>query len=374
MEYYKFDWIDNKNELLRYLCTLQDSTHKLVCNGKMHNDNKKLDLRPSFGKTVVEYKSHKIKIKYTQYPDVQALSHITTKHEELSIYIMAANLNQAKKILLDLVNDVEIYSVNRDSESITVKMYTPTFGWSNYNNLKKRGLDTIYINEVKKGKLIEDIKKFYSSEQRYQEFGIPYKRVYLFAGPPGTGKTSFIFSIASLLNKNLAIVCFNQKLDDSSFMNCVRTIGDDSILLLEDVDSLFVNRDVSNNNISSITFSGVLNILDGICRKDNLVIFMTTNHIDKLDDALKRAGRVDYIMKFTHLKKGQIKQMFCKFLPHQTDKFDTFYDHIEGKEIYPALLQQFLFNNIDCDNIINKIPELVELIKSYEKLRHNFYT
>lgn len=178
-----------------------------------------------------------------------------------------------------------------------------------------------------------------------------------------------------MLNKNLSIICFDQKLNDANFISAIHNIDDNSILLLEDIDALFVNREKSENNISSITFSGILNVLDGIGRKDNLLIFMTTNHIEKLDEALKRPGRVDYILKFKHMNKKQIKQMFEKFLPKQSENFNDFYEQIKEKEISPALLQKFLFEHLDEENILNKIPELLELIKSYEKLKlHNFYS
>ena len=42
-----------------------------------------------------------------------------------------------------------------------------------------------------------------------------------------------------------------------------------------------------------VTFSGLLNALDGVASSEERIIFMTTNHLEHLDNALIRPGRVD---------------------------------------------------------------------------------
>ena len=37
-----------------------------------------------------------------------------------------------------------------------------------------------------------------------------------------------------------------------------------------------------------VSFSGLLNSLDGITKSDNLLVFMTTNYLNLLDEALIR--------------------------------------------------------------------------------------
>lgn len=46
-----------------------------------------------------------------------------------------------------------------------------------------------------------------------------------------------------------------------------------------------------------VTFSGLLNALDGAAAQEGRLLFMTTNHIEKLDSALIRPGRCDYRLK-----------------------------------------------------------------------------
>ena len=42
-----------------------------------------------------------------------------------------------------------------------------------------------------------------------------------------------------------------------------------------------------------LSFSGFLNALDGVATQEGTVLFMTTNHLERLDPALIRAGRID---------------------------------------------------------------------------------
>ena len=55
-----------------------------------------------------------------------------------------------------------------------------------------------------------------------------------------------------------------------------------------------------------MTLSGLLNVLDGICPLDNLIVVITTNALEKLDDALYRKGRVDVLMEIKRFTSDEI--------------------------------------------------------------------
>lgn len=59
-----------------------------------------------------------------------------------------------------------------------------------------------------------------------------------------------------------------------------------------------------------ISLSALLNILDGVASQEGRVLIMTTNHIDKLDDALIRPGRVDMMVKFDLANSLMIQTIF----------------------------------------------------------------
>ena len=64
---------------------------------------------------------------------------------------------------------------------------------------------------------------------------------------------------------------------------------------------------------SSVTFSGFLNALDGVASGEERIIFMTTNHVEKLDPALIRPGRVDLMEHIDDASPEQARRLFERF-------------------------------------------------------------
>lgn len=62
-----------------------------------------------------------------------------------------------------------------------------------------------------------------------------------------------------------------------------------------------------------MTFSGLLNTLDGIASSDSRIVFMTTNHLDRLDPALVRPGRVDLVTYIGDASPHQARTLFKRF-------------------------------------------------------------
>lgn len=85
-----------------------------------------------------------------------------------------------------------------------------------------------------------------------------------------------------------------------------------SIILLEDVDAMFEGRK-NSDDANRITYSGFLNSIDGVRSQEGRIIIMTTNHREKLDPALLRPGRVDFIVKLDYATKFQVKSLFERF-------------------------------------------------------------
>lgn len=68
-----------------------------------------------------------------------------------------------------------------------------------------------------------------------------------------------------------------------------------------------------NSYKSSVTFSGLLNALDGVASSEERIIFMTTNHFSRLDPALIRPGRVDMQEHLDDAAGEQAQRLFTKF-------------------------------------------------------------
>jgi len=326
-----------------------------------------------YGDYMIRYKETEIHIIYDYNNTIVGTRQVPKYLEFINIS------NDDKNILEDFVEDARLFCKKPEKPPVKsnfTKIYQFDTGkgrWSLLSKLKKRDLDSIYLNENEVNIIEQDIDKFIDSEETYEKFGIPYKRNYLFYGIPGTGKTSLLFSLASKYNMSLAIVNFGPVIDDSLFMNIVHSMPENSLFILEDIDGLFIDRSQGSSNKSMVSFSGILNTLDGVGRKNKLITFMTTNHTDRLDPAILRPGRVDYKIEFTYATTHQISQMYDAFIGKSEYK-KQFMKSVKSLQLTTCMLQKFLFDNRDIDNINTKIEELEESCNFYKTNNKTMYT
>ena len=83
---------------------------------------------------------------------------------------------------------------------------------------------------------------------------------------------------ASKFKKNIAILPFTNKIDDATLPKAVKNMPDNSILVLEDIDCLFTERKKDDQHKNQISFSAILNQLDGLTFQEDLITIMTTNY------------------------------------------------------------------------------------------------
>jgi len=144
------------------------------------------------------------------------------------------------------------------------------------------------------------------------------KRSYLFYGVPGAGKTSLLTALAGKYSRNLCILQpTDHRFTDHTLSEAIRQAPANSILVLEDVDALFGRDREASSGKAPLTFSGLLNALDGIGNPDGQIFVLTTNHRERLDPALIRNGRVDMHVEFSHANSEQIEMIFQQFYPKE---------------------------------------------------------
>ncbi|CAG8977636.1 hypothetical protein HYALB_00006586 [Hymenoscyphus albidus] len=182
---------------------------------------------------------------------------------------------------------------------------------------KKRPIESVILDQGIKDRVVADVKDFLASQDWYVDRGIPYRRGYLLYGPPGSGKSSFIQALAGELDFGVSIIDLSQRgITDDKLALMLTKLPPRTILLLEDADSAFVNRrkmDADGYNGSTVTFSGLLNALDGVAAGEERIAFLTTNHIDRLDEALIRPGRVDMTVRIGEATRYQAAEMWNRF-------------------------------------------------------------
>ena len=249
--------------------------------------------------------------------------------------------------------------------------------WEVYSKKIKRPIQSLCFDNDIHFKLLDTCKDFLkkSTEDEYLEYGIPYKFNILLEGIPGTGKTSIIHCLASELDMNIATITFDPEMTDIKFMKALKRIPEDTIITLEDVDVLFKKR--KENEVSSpLTFSGLLNSLDGMVSLHKQIIILTTNYCCNLDSALKRPGRIDRTIHFDYSSKKQIQLIFMKFFKNDgaEDYFNTFYEEIKHLKLTTAILQGFLFRYRN-DDIIENVEELKKIVaqNKYDESSNNLY-
>jgi chaperone BCS1 len=246
--------------------------------------------------------------------------------------------------------------------------------WERVISKAKRPLDTIYLPKADKQSIVDDITWFISPEtqSRYKSLGRTHKRVYLFEGLPGTGKTSFIGALASWFEYDIAFITFTDKVSDGKLMRLIKSIPEKTFLILEDIDGIFEERKKGDTHKNQLSFSGILNALDGITTKDNFICFITTNHKNLLDPALLRYGRIDKQLTFTYATKEQINTIYEKFMGAQYTKegFKLFYSAYKELSIETSmsLMQEYLFKYLDNPEMaLGNIDELKGLHSSTVK-------
>lgn len=235
---------------------------------------------------------------------------------------------------------------------------------------RKRPFESVVLQEGLSDKILGDVTEFLDARTWYLDRGIPYRRGYLLHGPPGTGKTSFVQALAGELNFNIAMLSLSQRgLHDDLLNRLLLNVPPRTIVLLEDADAAFSNRrqqEEDGYSGSTVTFSGLLNALDGVASAEERVIFMTTNHINRLDEALIRPGRIDMTIRLGEASEWQIEEMWNRFYAHvdpDGNKRELFMDRARRYALpdtvsTAALQGLFLYHKDDPDGAIDLVKEL----------------
>jgi chaperone BCS1 len=157
---------------------------------------------------------------------------------------------------------------------------------------------------------LKDVRDFIDCKDWYISMNVPWRRGYLITGPPGNGKSSLVTAIASEIGFEILVMNLGQ-VDEEDIVNLMSDVSENSIVLLEDIDCAFVEREGKK----SISLSTLLNLLDGVNACEGRIVVMTSNHPERLDPALIRPGRIDVQVELPNATAHQIEQMYCRFYP-----------------------------------------------------------
>ncbi|KAJ3704049.1 hypothetical protein LUZ61_007754 [Rhynchospora tenuis] len=227
------------------------------------------------------------------------------------------------------------------------KLFTnnPSSSWYNYRSSvwshvafeHPATFDTLAMDPEKKAAIIDDLVTFREGKEYYQKIGKAWKRGYLLYGPPGTGKSSMISAIANFLEYDVYDLELTAVKTNTELRKIFIETTGKSIIVIEDIDctleltnkrkekkkekddkekeKLLPGQEEKDDN-SKLTLSGLLNFIDGLwsaCGGERIIIF-TTNHPEKLDEALIRRGRMDMHIELSYCTFEAFKVLAKNYL------------------------------------------------------------
>ncbi|XVF41927.1 hypothetical protein PTKIN_Ptkin01aG0319900 [Pterospermum kingtungense] len=174
--------------------------------------------------------------------------------------------------------------------------------------------DTYAMDPKRKEAIVNDLITFSQAKEFYEKIGKVWKRGYLLYGPPGTGKSTMIAAMSNLLGYDIYDLELTTIKNNAELKSLLINTKGKSIIVVEDIDcSLDLTgkrkkKDEEKEQVkagygaSKVTLSGFLNFVDGIwsaCEGERIFVF-TTNHVDQLDPALIRRGRMDMHIELSY--------------------------------------------------------------------------
>jgi SpoVK/Ycf46/Vps4 family AAA+-type ATPase len=278
------------------------------------------------------------------------------------------------------------------------------------------------IEYVDKFKVKKEGELVTEHEKEYEEVGVTFKASLLLRGPPGCGKSCTIRGILNRTGRHGVIVTWSKlktcadicALFRQSKINNKKYTMDQLCFIFEDFDAngsdilkkrsskvngvdLLSSRSVTkllkknarskldeddadeeHENTSTpltdmeklmllnttpiedeLTLECVLNVLDGIIELHNAMIIFTTNHLEQIDPAFTRSGRIDFHQEFKLASVNIIKEMLqtIRKLDVTNAKYKKYFDKMKDYVISPADVQNicFKYNNENATEILNDI-------------------
>jgi len=176
-----------------------------------------------------------------------------------------------------------------------------------WEEIQKSSWKDVILNEEFKVAIQNDITKFFDSEAVYKDLAVPWKRGLIFYGPAGNGKTISLRAAMKGTDNPVLYVRSLQSWGGEEF--AIQQIFEMArrfspcLLVFEDLDSSINDRNRSY----------FLNQVDGLDNNDGLLMIATTNHLERLDGAIKnRPSRFDRKYLFDDPDEHE-RRLYCSY-------------------------------------------------------------
>ncbi|XP_037822694.1 mitochondrial chaperone BCS1-like isoform X1 [Lucilia sericata] len=360
--------------LLQWITTrgARETQHLSVETSFVQKDTGKIETKydfiPSIGKHLMYYRGVWIQVERNREQQTLDLQ-MGVPWESVTLTAFGRN----KQIYFDILEDARKLAIEA-TEGKTI-MYTAMGPeWRQFGHpRRRRPVSSVVLDKGVSEQIISDCKEFISNSQWYIDRGIPYRRGYLLYGPPGCGKSSFITALAGELEYGICLLNLSERgLTDDRLNHLLNVAPEQSIILLEDVDAAFASRDdvskqsAAYDGLNRVTFSGLLNCLDGVASTEARIVFMTTNYLERLDPALIRPGRVDMQSYMGFCSEYQLVEMFNRFYKQEDNSSNDYASDFAkavlavGKPVSPAQIQGYFMKHktAAAKDVINNLSQI----------------
>jgi SpoVK/Ycf46/Vps4 family AAA+-type ATPase len=159
--------------------------------------------------------------------------------------------------------------------------------------------------------------------------------LFMFHGPPGTGKTTYIKYLAGQIKKDFIYIPTTMIETFTSDPNCLNVLiqKPNSVIILEDAEKAIMKR--HNDGMDSSAVSSLLNLSDGILSDILKTTVILTYNCPKneIDAALRRKGRLQIDYEFDKLSIADSKKL-AKSLKYPKKVIENISESMSIAEIY----------------------------------------
>jgi SpoVK/Ycf46/Vps4 family AAA+-type ATPase len=194
--------------------------------------------------------------------------------------------------------------------------------------------DAVVMDSTTRRMVRSDFELFFQREGWFRQHNLPYRRGYLFWGPPGNGKTATLRVMAAhpyIQPYTLDLSDSEEKSADVLRLFEKAAENTPALVILEDLDRAFPTEGKRTQE-RTVSFQTLLNCLDGVGSQDGVIVVATANDPTCLDPAiLKRPGRFDRVVQFKSPDTDLRREYYQRLSPILTgEQFEIAIEQTEG--------------------------------------------